>query len=140
MGDQPLVRQPKQQYAGRQGDFRGHSAHAALMKRIKTQIKKDRIRLLEFFQDHDLLRKGYVAQQKFRSTLYSQKLFLTEQEYELLQSEYATKADPLMVDYLRFNEEIENIFTDKMLEKNPEKTVRQFEAASILDPKDVLDA
>jgi hypothetical protein len=45
-----------------------------------------------------------------------------------------------MVDYLRFNVEIENIFTDKLLEKNPEKTVRQFQAASILDPKDVLDA
>lgn len=30
------------------------------MKKIKTQIKKDRIRLLEFFQDHDLLRKGYL--------------------------------------------------------------------------------
>jgi hypothetical protein len=54
------------------------------MKRIKTQVKKDRIRLLEFFQDHDLLRKGYLPQQKFRSTLHSQKLFLTEQEYELL--------------------------------------------------------
>ena len=45
-----------------------------------------------------------------------------------------------MVDYLRFNVEIENIFTDKLLEKNPEKTVRQFQAASILDPKEVLDA
>jgi hypothetical protein len=59
------------------------------MKKIKTQVKKDRIRLLEFFQDHDILRKGYLPQQKFRSTLYSQKLFLTEAEYELLQKVFA---------------------------------------------------
>lgn len=45
-----------------------------------------------------------------------------------------------MVDYVSFNRDIENIFTDKFLEKDPLKTVKEFKAASILDPKDVLDA
>jgi Ca2+-binding EF-hand superfamily protein len=34
-------------------------------------VKKDRIRLLEFFQDFDTLRKGYLPAQKFRSTLHA---------------------------------------------------------------------
>lgn len=45
-----------------------------------------------------------------------------------------------MVDYVRFNEEIDRVFTDKLLEKDPLKTVQEFKAASILDPKDVLTA
>jgi hypothetical protein len=45
-----------------------------------------------------------------------------------------------MVDYVRFNLEIENIFTDKLLEKDPLKTLTEFKASSILDPKDVLNA
>jgi hypothetical protein len=43
-----------------------------------------------------------------------------------------------MVDYVSFNEHIENIFTDKFLEKDPEKTLSEFKAPSILDPKNVL--
>ena len=86
---QPIERGPKPQYAGRETNFLGSQETIELMKKIKTQVKKDRIRLLEFFQDHDILRKGYLPQQKFRSTLYSQKLFLTEAEYELLQKVFA---------------------------------------------------
>jgi hypothetical protein len=44
-----------------------------------------------------------------------------------------------MVDYVRFNLEIENIFTDKLLEKDPLRTINEFKASSILDPKDVLN-
>ena len=38
----------------------GESELDRLLFKIKAQIKKDRIRLLEFFQDHDLLRKGFL--------------------------------------------------------------------------------
>lgn len=43
------------------------------MTKIKNVIKKDRIRLGEFFQDHDLLRKGKIFKQKFQGVLHSQK-------------------------------------------------------------------
>lgn len=43
-----------------------------------------------------------------------------------------------MVDYVSFNNEIEDIFTEKDLEKNPTKTLTAFNAPSILDPKNVL--
>ena len=47
--------------------------------------------------------------------------------------------DPLKVDYVKFNSEIEIIFTEKGLEKNPTKKIEEFKAPSILDPKNVLD-
>jgi len=47
-------------------------------------------------------------------------------------------SDPTKVNYVKFNEEIEGIFTHKDLEKNPQKKHEGFKAPSILDPKHVL--
>lgn len=58
------------------------------MQKIKEIIKKDRIRMLEFFQDHDLLRKGVVQPTQFRSTLHAHKVQLTAHEYSLLEKAY----------------------------------------------------
>jgi Ca2+-binding EF-hand superfamily protein len=111
----------------------------SLLFKIKTQIKKDRIRLGEFFLDHDLLRKGSVPIQKFRGVLYSQKIQLTNEEYELLEKHFAVAGDPTRINYVLFNEDIEKIFTEKDLEKDPLKKVQEFKAPSILDPKDILN-
>ena len=67
-------------------------------------IKKDRVRLQEFFQDHDLLRKGYLPAQKFRSVLHSQKILLTTEEYVRLESYFALPTDKTLVDYKDFCE------------------------------------
>lgn len=40
---------------------------------------------------------------------------------------------------MQFNEDIEKIFTEKDLEKDPVKKIQEFKAPSILDPKDVLN-
>ena len=61
------------------------------------------------------------------------------QEYELLERSFALPNDPTKVDYVTFNNEIEAIFTDKHLEKDPNKYPMEFKAPSILDPKDVLN-
>ena len=50
----------KSTYIARFTDFGGEAAHQALMQKVKQIVKKDRIRLLEFFQDHDTLRKKYL--------------------------------------------------------------------------------
>jgi hypothetical protein len=42
---------------------------------------RHRIRLGEFLQDHDPLRKGVIDATKFRTTLYAQKIQLTKEEY-----------------------------------------------------------
>jgi hypothetical protein len=71
--------------------------------------------------------------------LYAQKIQLTNQEYELLESYFALPSDTTKVDYVRFNEDVEKIFTEKDLEKDPVKKLTEFKAPSILDPKDVLN-
>jgi hypothetical protein len=64
---------------------------------------------------------------------------LTNEEYELLEKHFALSSDPTKVNYVQFNEDIEKIFTEKGLEKDPLKKVEEFKAPSILDPKDVLN-
>ena len=48
-------------------------------------------------------------------------------------------SDPGCVNYTAFTEELDAIFTNKALEKNPTARVNPFNAPSILDPKDVLN-
>lgn len=85
-----------------------------------------------------MLRKGSIPAQKFRGVLCAQKVQLTDQEYELLERHFAVANDQTRVNYVQFNEEIERIFTEKGLEKDPLKKVAEFRAPSILDPKHVL--
>jgi len=121
-------------------NFNGANEFNILMEKIKNIIKRDRIRLLEFFQDFDLLRKGTLQPSKFRSVLHTQKVQLTAHEYDILESTFAapnTSNAPL-VNYVVFCEQIASIFTDKGLEKNPTGTIATFKAPSILDPKNQL--
>ncbi len=64
---------------------------------------------------------------------------LTVAEYERLEKYYATPTDAGLVNYTQFTEELDAIFTNKALEKNPTARVNNFNAPSILDPKDVLN-
>ena len=129
----------KSTYIARFTDFGGEAAHQALMKKVMQIVKKDRIRLLEFFQDHDTLRKKYLPAQKFRGTLHAQRILLTDQEYERLEKHYAMPNDAGLVNYFDFCDELDYIFTNKTIEKNPTTLPSSFNAPSILDPKDVLN-
>ena len=64
---------------------------------------------------------------------------MTNEEYDLLERYFAVPSDSTKVNYVQFNEDIERIFTEKLLEKDPLKEVMEFKAPSILDPKDVLN-
>lgn len=120
-------------------DFDGEQNHHSLMVKVKQIVKKDRIRLLEFFQDHDQLRKGYLPCQKFRGVLHSQRILLTPVEFERLEKHFALPTDAGLINYVDMNEELDAIFTNKALEKNPTNRPDTFTAPSILDPKDVLN-
>jgi len=52
-------------------DFTGSKAIDKLMQKIRDMVKRHRIRLGEFLQDHDPLRKGRIEATKFRTTLYA---------------------------------------------------------------------
>ena len=55
-------------------DFTGSKAVDALMTKVMDMVKRHRIRIGEFLQDHDPLRKGRIDATKFRTTLYAQKI------------------------------------------------------------------
>ena len=110
------------------------------MDKIKELVKRNRIRVGEFFLDHDGLRKGTIDATKFRTTLYAQKLQLTREEYTLLEEHYRDPENPTKVRYVDFNEEIEKIFTEKDLENNPTKTLGTFTVTSILEARNQLSA
>lgn len=136
--DTPVeLEETKSTYKSKGWKFDGVSDFDTLMAKIKGVVKRGRIRLLEFFQDHDPLRKGTIAYMKFKGVLRAQKIEITDKEYEILLERYTT-SDPNLVDYVTFNEEMEGIFTKKGLEKAPTATVDEFKPPSIIDPDDVL--
>lgn len=70
-----------------------------------------------------------------------QNIKLTPQEFDALVAYYQFSPDKKdLVNYVKFNEEIAAIFTEKDLEKNPTKTLSAFNAPSCLDPKPKLNA
>jgi hypothetical protein len=119
-------------------DFSGSKQFEDLLKKIRDTVKRHRIRLGEFLQDHDPLRKGSVDATKFRTTLYAQKIQLTAQEYALLESIFKCPKDSQKIRYFEFVELVDQIFTEKDLEKCPTKTLTPYLAPSVLDPKTEL--
>ena len=65
--------------------------------------------------------------------MYAQKLQLTTQEYQVLEDHFRDSENPSYIRYADFNNQIENIFTEKDLEKFPQKTLSEFNMPSILD-------
>lgn len=134
----PLDNVGKVTYFPKDIDFTGANDVKLLLDKIKEFVYRNRIRLGEFFQDHDLLRKGIIDATKFRTTLYAQKLQLTTEEYVKLENHFRCAEHPQKVRYFDFNEEVEKIFTEKDLEKCPTKTLSEFKVPSILDPRNQL--
>jgi Ca2+-binding EF-hand superfamily protein len=59
--------------------------------RIRALVVMKRVRIEEFFQDFDKLRKGRVTQPQFRSILSQLGFTLTNEEYKSLADKYVTK-------------------------------------------------
>lgn len=69
--------------------------------------------------DFDHLRHGLISRNEFRrgiKVLYSD---LTESDLKLLETRFASKNQPDHVEYIKFSDAIESVFTRKGLEKNP---------------------
>jgi len=60
---------------------------------------------------------------------------LTTEEYNKLENYYRDPTNPIKIRWFDFNEDVEQIFTEKDLEKNPTRSLTGFKAPSILDPK-----
>lgn len=97
-----------------------------VLDKIKTKVSKERIRVLEFMRDYDKLRSGRISRTSFRRALDLCGFGLNQAEVAALEGRFLSAKDPSCVDYMQFSDEVESIFTQKDLEKNPTAEVQQF--------------
>jgi Ca2+-binding EF-hand superfamily protein len=96
-----------------------------LMGRIRSFVLAQRIRVKEFFQDMDPLNSGFITKQQFIRCMSSFGcssigLFnITRVETEALCREYINPLDTRKVNWKRFEDDVESVFTVRHLEKNP---------------------
>ncbi|CAF1138992.1 unnamed protein product [Adineta steineri] len=90
-----------------------------VLQKIKGQVFRRRIRLYEWLKDHDKLNCGRLPCDTFRRAINPCQLELTESELSLLEDYYRSRIDVNAIEYKKFCEEIESIFTTDFLEKNP---------------------
>ncbi len=62
------------------------------MKRIGIDIKHRRLLIKPFFQDKDKSRSGFITNTRFRSIFDSQKLWITDREYYLINKRFQAGA------------------------------------------------
>ncbi|KAH9519717.1 hypothetical protein Btru_070724 [Bulinus truncatus] len=94
--------------------------------KIKSKVVKERIRVYEFMKDYDKLHSGRMLKTSFRRALNLARLDLLESEMAMLEDKYQSVQDYDYVDYLRFCQEIESVFTKDNLEKAPQDYFEQF--------------
>jgi len=112
-----------------------------LLDKIKNHVKTHQLRVGEYFKDYDPLRKGIIATNKFRGVLSKMKIELNEHELKALENVfiYSTNEWPHKVDYARFVDEVDLVFTKPGLEKDPLIKVQEFAPPPYLDPQSILN-
>lgn len=104
-----------------------------LLRYIKERVKHERIRLNEYFRDYDSLRKGKISKAQFASGMSIVGFRLATEEIDALADHYTFYEDALeeltqgnslpQFAWTRFADEINSIFTQKGLERDPTKNV-----------------
>ncbi|KAI8815345.1 hypothetical protein BJ742DRAFT_876284 [Cladochytrium replicatum] len=97
-----------------------------LMKRIKTKAKTERVRVIDFMRDFDHLRHGKIKRDEFRRGLKLLFFNMTELELTTLETVYQCKADPHLIEYVKFSDAIESVFTTREVELDPRSEPRTF--------------
>eukprot|EP00892_Ulva_mutabilis_P008864 jgi/Ulvmu1/634/UM010_0004.1 len=106
------------------------------MTRLKKTVYKNRVRVKEFLSDFDRLRSGTMFENFFISGLSIAGLDkkLSPQQIETIVDAYRVQVTPSlsMIDWVRFVEDVETIFTQKGLHKDPISTIPA-------EPEELLD-
>ncbi|KAG7380075.1 hypothetical protein PHYBOEH_011584 [Phytophthora boehmeriae] len=94
-----------------------------LIRYIKQTIKRDRIRLDEYYRDFDKLRHGKITYAQFCAGLNAAGFVLSQEEMASLGDEYKCKEVDSMgkhwISWKAFVDDVESIFTVKGLERTP---------------------
>ena len=88
--------------------------------------------------DYDNLNTGRMLKINFRRALSLCTLGLQESELAILEDHYETAGDPAYVDYLRFDDDMEKVFTTKHMEKMPTVDPHQFQLPPQLRVNELL--
>ena len=91
--------------------------------RIRACVVMKRVRIEEFFQDFDKLRKGRVTRTQFKAILSSMNFTLTDDEFEFLATKYQTNDPERFFKYTAFVANINKAFTTTGIDKAPETRV-----------------
>ena len=103
-----------------------------VMNKVKTKVVKKSMRVYEFMKDYDKLKTGRMLKTCFPRALDLCCLGLTESEALTLIEYYTSPGHPDYVDYYQFCDDVESVFTQKGLEKNPTAVPIQFKPNSLL--------
>ncbi|GMF65955.1 unnamed protein product [Phytophthora lilii] len=102
-----------------------------LIRYIKQTIKRDRIRLEEYYRDFDKLRHGKITAAQFCAGLNAAGFLLSREEMSILGDEYACKeVDSLGKHWMAwktFVDDVESVFTVKGLEQKPHHDLKSLE-------------
>ena len=91
--------------------------------RLQHHVVMKRVRIEEFFNDFDKLRKGKVTKAQFQSILSMLNFHLTFQELDALAEKYKTNDPEQMFDYVQFCANINSAFTTYGIQKVPQAAV-----------------
>jgi Ca2+-binding EF-hand superfamily protein len=115
--------------------------HNMAMIRLKTLVFKERVRVYEFMKDYDKLRSGSIPKNDFRRALdlCGVGAVLVEPEIVSIMNAYASTEKPGFIDYLRLSKELETVFTNSELDRNPCARVEQFRPPVEWEKNDLED-
>ena len=107
-----------------------------IIDKIKHTVKINRIRLNEFFEDFDPLRKGTCTKAKFRTALDMANLHLRSEEFDVLEEFFCVRDNEEdKVYYKDLIEEVDTVFTIKGLEKDPLLRPKDYITPDFLNPE-----
>lgn len=110
-----------------------------LLSKIKKEVKIKNLRVHEYFLDFDTLRKGFCAKNKFRGVLSQMKINLEKEEYDFLERVYENDQDPSKANWHQFSKDINLVFAEDELEKDPLRETKPYEIPKFLDPQTNLN-
>ncbi|KAJ3323799.1 hypothetical protein HDV06_001169 [Boothiomyces sp. JEL0866] len=120
-----LKRKPKN---NKPVDVFSHTDFEKLMMKIKMKAKTERIRVIDFMSDFDHLRHGKISKNEFRRAIKVVFGDTTEGDLKILEEHYSDGNGK--VDYIKFSDEVESVFTKKGLERDPTNQPEVFDIYS----------
>lgn len=87
-----------------------------LEDRIRTHLYLNTSLPMDWFEDFDKLRSGRVSKDQFRRCFQFINFRLSDAEFEALDRQYSDRG---MINYRKFLDDVQNVFSNKNLEKDP---------------------